>query len=87
MAPAQVDQGVWLKIWQATLLEEIPFLQRESFVCGNHVHSKSWIPTAGEMLPVKCAVLNEYDPLAIAIWKDEEMVGRISKSFKQVTSL
>ena len=44
--------------------------QMESFVRGHHVYFTNWTPTVGEVLPVKCEVLNEYDHFAVAIWRD-----------------
>ena len=38
------------------------------------------------MLPVKREVLNEYDRFAVAIWKDEEVVGHVPKALSEITS-
>ena len=41
--------------------------------------------TVGELLPVKCEVLNEYASFAVMIRKSGEIVGHIPKSLSKVT--
>jgi len=60
--------------------------QKESFVHGHHVYFTNWTPTVGEVLSVKREVLNEYDRFAVAIWKDEEVVGHVPKALSKITS-
>lgn len=59
--------------------------QLESFVRGHYMYFRGWTPTVGELLPVKRKISNEYDPFAVAIWKDEEVVGHVPKSLSKVT--
>ena len=68
------------------IVETSAFFQLDSFVRGHHVYFRSWAPTVGEFLPVKCKILNEYDPFAVAIWKDGEVVGHVPRSLNKVTS-
>ena len=37
-------------------------------------------------MPVKREVLNEYDCFAVAIWKDEDVVGHVPKGLTKITS-
>ena len=45
-----------------------------SFVCGHHEYYRSWTTVTGELFPLEQEVSNDYDPFAVAIWKDGEVV-------------
>ena len=58
--------------------------QLESFVRGHHVYFRNWTPTVGELMLVKREIVNEYDPFAVAIWKNGVVVGHVPKLLSRV---
>ena len=60
--------------------------QLESFVRGHHVYRTSWTPSFGEILPAKRQPTNEYNRFAVAVLKDEEVVGHVPRAISKVTS-
>ena len=54
-------------------------LNLESVVCGHHVYKHVWRPAIGEQLKLIQEECNEHDPRAVAIVKDEHVVGHMPR--------
>ena len=51
----------------------------ERYVTGHHVYKDRWIPVKGEMLKAVVEPKNKEDTFAVAIMKDDYLVGHLSK--------
>ena len=56
-----------------------PCLNLESVVRGHHVYKRVWKPAIGEQLKLIREECNEHDPRAVAIVKDERVVGHMPR--------
>ena len=54
-------------------------LDLESVVHGHHVYKRVWRPAIGEQLKLIREECNEHDPRAVAIVKDERVVGHMPR--------
>ena len=57
-----------------------------SFVSGHHVYCTAWTPVVGKELVVGRQYDNEHDEYAVAVGKDEEVVGHLPRERKQIIS-
>ena len=55
-----------------------------SFVRGYHDYLNIWSPQIGEILEVKEEPNNTHDTKAVAVMKDEEVVGHLPKSISGI---
>ena len=59
----------------------------ESCVRGFHVYQDIWMPTTGERLSCQTEDSNAFDPYAVAIRKNANVIGRIPQKIFVVCSL
>ena len=70
-----------LKLSMARTLDcRIKVLKFESYITGHHVYQYAWEPYLGEELQCRIEHENEYDKYAVAIIKNERIVGHIPAS-------
>lgn len=55
----------------------------DSFVRGHHVYKDIWTPTIGESLHCMRELLNKKDKYAVAIMKDNKVVGHVPLSYSR----
>ncbi len=53
--------------------------QLESVVRGHHIFKAVWTPVVGEDLPLQQEPDNSYDSFAVAIIKEDAVVGRVPR--------
>ena len=56
----------------------------ESTVRGHHVYKAAWSPYIGEELPVQREVNNIHDDFAVAVLKNGNTVGHVSREISRV---
>ena len=59
----------------------------EAMVRGYHAYKAIWTPVHGEELPCKTEDSNWVDAFAVAVVKDEAVVGHVPKKISSVCSL
>ena len=55
------------------------FLEAESFITGFHVYKKFWEPVQGESLTVENEPCNVEDHFAVAVKRDDEIIGHLPR--------
>ena len=58
----------------------------ESYIRGHHVYHTTWTSIVGEVLPVKRELTNDYDCFAVAVLKDGEVVGHVTRALRILLS-
>jgi hypothetical protein len=56
----------------------------QTTVRGHHVYKEVWSPRVGEELAVHCESGNNHDPFAVAVWKDDTIVGHVPREISRV---
>jgi len=59
----------------------------ESCVHGFHVYQGIWTPVTGEHLPCETEDSNAFDPYAVAVKKDADVIGHIPRKISAACSL
>ena len=57
-----------------------------SYIRGHHVYKQVWTPNVGEKLVVKRETGNRHDEFAVAVEKDEEIVGHLPQHMCRIVS-
>jgi len=52
-------------------------LRLDSVICGHHIYKDIWTPFTGEILGVEQEAHNTADRFAVAVVKDETVVGHV----------
>lgn len=59
-------------------------LTYESVVRGHHIYKHIWTPLLGEVLSLLVEEENEYDRYAIAVMKEDSIVGHVPQSLSKI---
>ena len=74
------------KISTSTTTLPLDSLEVDSFIRGYHAYKEQWTPTTGEQLVLRREPENPEDPSAVAVIKDEEIVGHIPFNISSTVS-
>ena len=58
----------------------------DSYIRVYHAHRDIWSPVVGEILPLKREPDNLVDTSAIAVWKEDKIVGHVPYNIASVIS-
>ena len=73
------ERSVWpVKLYISGTGLEV--LEVHTYIRGCHVYRKVWTPTIGEVLLVKPEPTNEKDPNAVAVFKENVIVGHVPRN-------
>ena len=64
----------------------IDSFELSSYIRGHHVYKDVWTPYIGEELVVKREIGNRHDEFAVAVEKDEEIVGHLPHRMCRIVS-
>ena len=56
----------------------------QSTVRGHHIYKEVWSLRVGEELPVHCESDNDHDPFALAVLKDDTIIGHVPWEISRV---
>ena len=56
----------------------------ESTVRGHHVYKRMWTPLIGELLQTVAEAGNGHDRFAVAVEKDDDVVGHVPREISKV---
>ncbi len=59
--------------------------EKASVVRGHHIYKASWTPKIGEEHPLKTEERNDHDNHAVAVMKNDNVVGNVPRSISKVT--
>ena len=59
--------------------------EKESIVRGHHVYKSVWTPSTGEVLRALIDDNNEYDRHAVAVVKDDQVVGNVPREIAWIS--
>ena len=59
-------------------------MEIQSTVRGHHIYKAIWTPVIGEELTVIPEEANDHDPHAIAVLKDEVIVGHVPRELSRI---
>ena len=57
---------------------------KEGVVCGHHVFKRIWTPVVGKVLTVAIEADNTEDRFAVAVTKDDMVVGHVPREFSKL---
>lgn len=58
-----------------------------SCIRRHHIYKSTWTPTIGEQLECKRECTNAYDRYAVAVVKNQEIVGHLPRKISKICSL
>ena len=61
-------------------------LEWQSYICSHHAYCMLWTPVVGEMLTLRKEPENLFDCHAVAVMKNDLLVGHIPRSICRVVS-
>lgn len=61
----------------ATVTRDLAIFELQSYVRGYHEYMDRWTPVTGQELLLKREPSNSYDPHAVAVYLDADLVGHI----------
>lgn len=59
--------------------------EKSSVVKGHHIYKFVWTPVIGEELQTKLEQNNEHDRHAVAVMRDDQIVGHLPRSISRVS--
>ena len=73
--------------WRQTMASETEHFCFESTVRGHHVYKRIWTPLIGELLQTVTETGNGHDKFAVAVKKDDDVVGHVPREISKVAWL
>ena len=76
----------WLRTMASQVVELDGFAEFDLYIRGYHAHSDIWSPVVGEILLLKREPDNLVDASAVAVWKEDKIVGHVPYNIASVIS-
>ena len=75
--------------WLRTIASQVVELDRvtefDSYIRGYHAYRDIWSPVVEEILPLKREPDNLVDASAVAVWKEDKIVGHVPYGIQSIT--